>query len=137
MSGEGLRVTWRTSSPDATSQKRTFPTHTNGVTQRLSILLPNNQRQHRTLHASRKMCCPTHCANNCAPCQPLLRAFSEWIRSPTHTGSAPPRRSSLTQINIVQSQFPQIPLKTVNLRGDVFEIKTPFNHTTMTKTVLL
>jgi len=31
---------------------------------------------------SRRMCCPTHCASYCAPCQPLLRAFSGWIRSP-------------------------------------------------------
>ena len=28
---------------------------------------------------SRRMCCPTHCANNCAPCQPLVRAFSGWM----------------------------------------------------------
>ena len=31
---------------------------------------------------SRKMCCPTHCASCCAPCQPLVRAFSGWMRSP-------------------------------------------------------
>ena len=29
----------------------------------------------------RRMCCPTHCASYCAPCQPLVRAFSGWIRS--------------------------------------------------------
>ena len=29
-----------------------------------------------------RMCGPTHCASYCAPCQPLLRAFSGWIRSP-------------------------------------------------------
>ena len=34
---------------------------------------------------SRRMCCPTHCA----PCQPLLRAFSGWIRSPPPTISLP------------------------------------------------
>jgi len=34
---------------------------------------------------SRTMCCPTHCASNCAPCQPLSRAFSGWIRSPPPT----------------------------------------------------
>ena len=28
---------------------------------------------------SRRTCCPTHCASYCAPCQPLLRAFSGWI----------------------------------------------------------
>ena len=27
------------------------------------------------------MCCPTRCAGYCAPCQPLLRAFSGWIQS--------------------------------------------------------
>jgi len=34
---------------------------------------------------SRRMCYPTHCANYCAPCQPLLRAFSGWVRSPPPT----------------------------------------------------
>ena len=36
---------------------------------------------------SRRTCCPacTHCASYCAPCQPLLRAFSGWIRSPPLT----------------------------------------------------
>ena len=45
----------------------------------MGILWPSNQRQHRTLHIQK--CCPTHCANYCAPCQPLLRASSGWIRS--------------------------------------------------------
>ena len=36
-------------------------------------------------YTSRRMCCPTHCASYCAPCQPLLRAFSGWIRSPPPT----------------------------------------------------
>ena len=31
---------------------------------------------------TRRMCCPTHCASSCTPCQRLLRAFSGWIRSP-------------------------------------------------------
>jgi len=30
---------------------------------------------------SRRMCCPTHCTSYYAPCQPLGRAFSGWIRS--------------------------------------------------------
>ena len=34
---------------------------------------------------SRRMFCPTHRASYCAPCQPLLRAFSGWIRSPPPT----------------------------------------------------
>ena len=34
---------------------------------------------------SKRTCCPTHCARYCAPCEPLLRAFSEWIRSPPPT----------------------------------------------------
>jgi len=38
---------------------------------------------------SRRMCCPTHCASYCAPCQPLLRAFSGWIRSPPPTSALP------------------------------------------------
>ena len=31
---------------------------------------------------SRWMCCLTHGASHCALCQPLLRAFPAWIRSP-------------------------------------------------------
>ena len=45
---------------------------------------------------SRRMCCPTHCASYCASCQPLLRAFSGWIRSslPRRSpGTAGSRRS--------------------------------------------
>jgi len=34
---------------------------------------------------SRRMCCSTDCASHCAPCQPLLRAFSGWFRSPPPT----------------------------------------------------
>ena len=34
---------------------------------------------------SRSICCPTDCASYCAPCQPLLRAFPDWIRSPPPT----------------------------------------------------
>ena len=34
---------------------------------------------------SRRVCCLTYCASYCAPCQPLLRAFSGWIRSPPLT----------------------------------------------------
>ena len=37
---------------------------------------------------SSKMRCPTHWATNCAPCQPLLRAFCGWIRSLPPTGPA-------------------------------------------------
>ena len=40
---------------------------------------------------SRRMCCPTHCATYCAPCQPLSRAFSGWIRSSYPTLEAPPK----------------------------------------------
>ena len=42
-------------------------------------------------YTSRMMCCPTHCGNYCASCQPLLRAFSGWIRSlpPTRRGHTP------------------------------------------------
>ena len=40
---------------------------------------------------SRRACYPTHCANYSAPCQPRLRAFSRWIRSPppTHVTGEP------------------------------------------------
>ena len=33
----------------------------------------------------RRMCYPTHCTTHCAPCQPLLRPFSGWIRTPPPT----------------------------------------------------
>jgi len=33
----------------------------------------------------RGMCCPALFATYCAPCHPLLRAFSGWVRSPTST----------------------------------------------------
>ena len=48
----------------------------------IGILLPNNQRQHRTSHTPKDVLPLCICAHNCAPCQPLLRAFSGWIRSP-------------------------------------------------------
>ena len=44
---------------------------------------------------SRRMCCPAHCASHCAPCQPLLRAFSGWLRSPPPTKSGHPNKSCL------------------------------------------
>ena len=34
---------------------------------------------------SRRMCWPMHCDSYCVPCQPLLRAFPGWIRSPPPT----------------------------------------------------
>ena len=37
------------------------------------ILLPNNQRQHRTSLAPKDVLPLRICANYCAPCQPLLR----------------------------------------------------------------
>jgi hypothetical protein len=49
------------------------------------ILLPNNQRQHRTSHAPKNVLPLRICAKYCAPCQPLLRAFHGWIRSPALT----------------------------------------------------
>ena len=33
---------------------------------------------------SRRMCCPSHCAGYCAPCQSLLRAFSGWMYARVH-----------------------------------------------------
>ena len=50
----------------------------------IGILLPNNLAS-TALCTSRRMCCPTHCASCWAPCQPLLRAFSGWIRCPRRT----------------------------------------------------
>ena len=58
----------------------------------IGILLPNNQRQHRTLHILEDDCL-SHCASYCALCQPLLRAFSGWIRSPYPTHRLHPHPS--------------------------------------------
>ena len=51
----------------------------------IGILLPNNQRQHRTSHAPKDVLPLCICANYCDPWQPLLRAFPGWIQSPSHT----------------------------------------------------
>ena len=47
--------------------------------------MPNNQRQQRTSHALKDVLPLRICANYCAPCQQLLRAFPGRIRSPPHT----------------------------------------------------
>ena len=51
----------------------------------IGMLLPNNQRQHRTLHIQKDVLPYPLCASYCAPCQPRLPAFSGWIRSPPPT----------------------------------------------------
>ena len=53
--------------------------------QEVGIFLPNNQHQHRTSHAPKDVLPLRICAKYCAPCQPLLRAFPGWIRSPPPT----------------------------------------------------
>ena len=50
----------------------------------IGILLPKTSASTAPF-ISRMVCCPTHCASYCAPCQPLLRAFSGWIRSQPST----------------------------------------------------
>ena len=50
--------------------------------QQTGISLPNSQRQHRTSHAPKDVLPLRKCVNYCAPCQPLVRDFSGWIRSP-------------------------------------------------------
>ena len=46
------------------------------------ILLPNNQRQNRTSHALKDVLPLRTCANDCAPCQPLLRDFFRiWLKT--------------------------------------------------------
>jgi len=49
------------------------------------ILLPNNQRQHRTSHASKDVLPLRICANDCAPSQPLGQTVLGWIQSPLPT----------------------------------------------------
>ena len=49
------------------------------------MLSPNNQRQHRTSYAPKDVLPLRICANFCALCQPLVRAFPGWIRSPPPT----------------------------------------------------
>ena len=48
----------------------------------IGIVLPNDQRQYCTLHIQEDVL-PYACASYNAPCQPLSRAFSGWIRSPS------------------------------------------------------
>ena len=48
---------------------------------------------------SRRICCLTHCASHCAPCQPLLRAFSGWIPSPPPSTPPVQQPSGLNQID--------------------------------------
>ena len=87
------------------STKRMARTSSTGRgSRKIGISLPNKQCQHRTFFffsitldqelsdtkitaicTSRGICCPTHCASYCGPCQPLLRAFPGWIRSPQPT----------------------------------------------------
>jgi len=50
------------------------------------ILLPNNQRQHRSLHIQKDVL-PYALCYYCAPCQPLLRAFSGWMLQLHQNGS--------------------------------------------------
>ena len=53
------------------------------------IVLPNNQRKHRTSRAPKDVL-PSHiCANYCAPCQPLSRHFTTPSASNSHTGNMP------------------------------------------------
>ena len=61
----------------------THPSPTRGI--EIGNSLPNNQRQHHTLHIQEDVLSFSHCADYCAPCQPLLRAFFGWIRSPPPT----------------------------------------------------
>jgi len=51
------------------------------------ILLPSNQRLHRTSHAPKDVLPLRICANYCAPCQPILRAF---FRMDSISASYPP-----------------------------------------------
>ena len=58
------------------------------------MLLQDKQRQHRTLHIQKDvlpfwMRYTTDCASYCAPCQPLLRVFPGWIRSPPPPAAPP------------------------------------------------
>ena len=64
-----------------------------GRARETGILLPNNQRQHRTSHAPKDVLLLRICASYCAPCQLLLRDFPGWIRSPPPTGRATPPSS--------------------------------------------
>ena len=43
----------------------------------------------------RRICCLTHCASYCAMCQPLLRAFPRWMRSPPSTRGNQPQICSV------------------------------------------
>ena len=61
------------------------------LTRKIGIFLPNNQRQHRSLHVQEDVL-PYALCSLLRPCQPLLRAFSRWIRSPPPTPRLAHRR---------------------------------------------
>ena len=73
---------------------------------------------------SRRMCCPAHCASYCAPCQPLLRAFFEWIQSPPRTLFSSVQHAVLWSISAVRNWLfskvdkPELQYRSVNVGAD-------------------
>ena len=71
------------------------------------ISLPNNQRQHRSSHAPKDVLPLRICADCCSSYQPLLRAFSGWIRypPPTFEGDSPLRWGTFDEAGPKLSMF--------------------------------
>ena len=71
-----------------------------------SLVWPNNQHPHRTSHAPKDVLHLRICADYCAPCQPLLRAFSRSIRlpPPAHFQGCP---TSLSRVHLEWSMCRQ------------------------------
>ena len=64
-----------------------YPHHPQGLIERLAFYCLTTSASTAPC-TSRRMFCPTHCASYRAPCQPLLRAFPGWIRSPPASSGA-------------------------------------------------
>ena len=68
--------------PNPTHQSLTPHTANTGMLAQTLILYCRTTSASTVPCTSRRTCCPTHGASYCALCQPPLRAFSRWIRSP-------------------------------------------------------
>jgi len=81
---------------------------------------------------SRRVCCPTHCARYCAPCQPLFRAVSGCIRSPPPTcggrgGSGSGGGGGVCVCVCVRGQSPVAPV-TCQKNMLAFALQAPIPH---------
>jgi len=70
-----------------------------------------------------RMCCPTHCASYCAPCQPLLRAFSGLVRCPPSGVADEHRRGRHGTEHFTTKSFFLVSLGRAGIRRRVLQMK--------------